>query len=151
MPRAALTRLVTFAAAHRYRRADWSDAKNSEVFGACANPNFHGHSYSCWVTVQGEIDPVTGMVVDLGLLDRVLAAEVRQRFDHRNINLEVAEFADGALVPTGENLARFIAERVAIALAAARASAIVRRVVVKEDDSLAAEYEPEHRGCAAPE
>jgi len=143
MPRAALTRLVTFAAAHRYRRAEWSDAKNAEVFGACANPNFHGHSYSCWVTVQGEIDPLTGMVVDLGLLDKVLLAEVRTRFDHKNINLDVAEFADGGLIPTGENLARFIAERVAKALAAARATAVVRLVVVKEDESLAAEYAPE--------
>lgn len=143
MPRAALTRLVTFAAAHRYRRREWSDAKNAEVFGACANPNFHGHSYSCWVTVQGEIDPLTGMVVDLGLLDKVLLAEVRTRFDHKNINLDVAEFADGGLIPTGENLARFIAERVAKALAAARATAVVRLVVVKEDESLAAEYAPE--------
>ena len=53
MARASLTRRVTFAAAHRYRRADWSDEKNAEVFGACANPNFHGHSYACWVTVRG--------------------------------------------------------------------------------------------------
>ena len=143
MPRAALSRLVTFAAAHRYRRAEWSDAKNAEVFGACANPHFHGHSYSCWVTVEGEIDPPTGMVIDLGLLDKVLHAEVRQRFDHRNINLEVPEFAEGGLIPTGENLAIVIAQRVAKALAAAQATAKVRRVVVKEDDALSAEYAPE--------
>jgi 6-pyruvoyltetrahydropterin/6-carboxytetrahydropterin synthase len=143
MARASLTRRVTFAAAHRYRRTEWSEQKNVEVFGACANPNFHGHSYSCWVTVQGEIDPATGMVVDLGLLDGVLLTEVRQRFDHRNINLDVPEFGEGKLIPTGENLARFIAERVAAALAARQVKAAVQRVVVQEDDSLSAEYAPE--------
>lgn len=143
MPRASLTRLVTFAAAHRYRRAEWSDAKNAEVFGACANPNFHGHSYSCWVTVAGEIDAGTGMVIDLVLLDRILFEQVRQRFDHKNINLEVPEFTDGAMIPTGENLAVVIAGRVGKALTAANATAVLQRVMVKEDDSLAAEYAPE--------
>ena len=143
MPRASLTRLVTFAAAHRYRRAEWSDAKNVEVFGACANPNYHGHSYSCWVTVSGEIDPRTGMVVDLGLLDRILREQVHRRFDHKNINLEVPEFADGALIPTGENLAVFIAEHVAKALATTNTTAVVKRVVLHEDSSLSAEYAPE--------
>ena len=95
------------------------------------------------MTVHGEIDPVTGMVVDLGLLDRVLLAEVRQRFDHRNINLDVPEFGEGGLIPTGENLAKFIAERVAAALVEHRARAVVQRVIVEEDDALAAEYAPE--------
>ena len=72
-----LTRRVTFAAAHRYRRPDWSDERNAEVFGACARESFHGHSYTCDVVVTGDIDPVTGMIVDLGVLDHVLAAEVR--------------------------------------------------------------------------
>ena len=143
MPHASLTRRIAFAAAHRYRRAEWSEEKNAEVFGACANPHFHGHSYACWVTVHGEIDAVTGMVIDLGLLDRVLQAEVRARFDHRNINLEVAEFGEGKLIPTGENLARLIAEWVALALAAANYKAIVHRVVIWEDDALAAEFVPE--------
>jgi 6-pyruvoyltetrahydropterin/6-carboxytetrahydropterin synthase len=141
--RASLTRRITFAAAHRYRRADWSEEKNVQVFGACANPHFHGHSYACAVTVAGEIDPVTGMVVDLGILDRVLHAEVRQRFDHKNINLDVPEFGEGKLIPTGENLARFIAGRVGAALTAHGVAAAVQRVVVQEDDSLAAEYTPE--------
>ncbi len=139
MPRAALTRRVTFAAAHRYRRPEWSDAKNAEVFGACANPHYHGHSYACEVTVRGEIDPVTGMVIDLALLDRVLADEVRARFDHRNLNVEVPEFADGGLIPTGENLARLIAERVRGALGT---RVDVTRVVVREDDALWAEWTP---------
>lgn len=137
MPTASLTRRVTFAAAHRYRRPEWDDAQNAATFGACAHPNFHGHSYVCDVTVRGSIDATTGFVVDLGLLDRVLAAEVRERFDHRNINLDVPEFADGLLVPSGENLARFIYQRVQRALGEA---AVVTRVRVAEDETLSAEY-----------
>ncbi len=128
---------MTFAAAHRYRRPEWSDERNASVFGACANPHHHGHGYRCDVTVRGEIDGETGFVVDLGLLDRILATEVVERFDHRNINLEVPEFRDGALVPTGENLARFILERVQAALGA---KATVTAVTVAEDDTLSATY-----------
>ena len=100
-----LTRRVAFAAAHRYRIAEWSDARNAAAFGPCARPNYHGHSYLCDVTVTGALDAVTGFVVDLAVLDRVLQSEVRDRFDHANINLDVPEFADGGLMPTGENLA----------------------------------------------
>ena len=133
-----LTRRVTFAAAHRYRIPQWSDERNAEVFGLCARPSYHGHSYVCDVTVRGELDETTGMVVDLGQLDRVLAAEVRDRFDHRNINLDVPEFGDGRLVPTGENLARFIFERVQAALGSA---ATVTAVTVAEDDTLRVRYD----------
>ncbi len=110
------------------------------MFGACARPNYHGHSYVCDVTVAGEIDPVTGFIVDLGLLDEVLEREVRARFDHANINLDVPEFADGGLMPTGEELARFIYQRVQTALGA---RARVTRVSVAEDATLAAAYEPD--------
>lgn len=137
---ASLTRRITFAAAHRYRIAEWSDERNEQVFGLCARPSFHGHSYVCDVTVSGEIDATTGFVVDLGALDRILATEVRQRFDHRNINLDVAEFADGKLVPTGENLARFIFERVQRELAAAGSAARVTTVTVAEDQTLSTTY-----------
>jgi len=137
MPTASLTRRVSFAAAHRYRRPEWDDARNEATFGACAHPNYHGHSYVCDVTVRGSIDATTGFVVDLGLLDRVLHTEVRERFDHRNINLDVPEFADGLLVPSGENLARFIFQRVQRALGDA---AQVTSVRVAEDATLSAEY-----------
>jgi 6-pyruvoyltetrahydropterin/6-carboxytetrahydropterin synthase len=137
MPTAYLTRRVTFAAAHRYSRPEWSDEKNEIVFGVCARPSYHGHTYVCDVTVKGEIDPLSGFVVDLGLLDRVLDTEVRQRFDHRNINLDVPEFADGALVPTGENLARFISERVQASLGT---ETRVTEVKVAEDRTLSATY-----------
>src|SRR5215212_316164 len=112
MAKAFLTRKVTFAAAHRYRRPEWSDEQNEKTFGLCARESFHGHSYVCEVTVAGEIDPLTGFVVDLGVLDSVLDTEVKNRFDHRNINVDVPEFADGKLIPSGENLARFIFDRI---------------------------------------
>jgi 6-pyruvoyltetrahydropterin/6-carboxytetrahydropterin synthase len=137
MPTATLTRRVTFAAAHRYRRPEWDDARNEAVFGACARPTYHGHSYVCEVTVRGAIDDMTGFVIDLGILDRALQTEVRDRFDHRNINVDVPEFADGKLVPTGENLARFIFERVQRAIGKA---ATVTRVSVAEDETLRAAY-----------
>ena len=136
----SLTRRIAFAAAHRYRIAAWSDERNAATFGLCARPNYHGHSYVCDVTVTGPIDPVTGFVVDLGVLDAALQHEVRDRFDHANINLDVPEFADGGLIPTGENLARFIAERVQAALGRA---AVVTRVTVAEDATLSATYEPD--------
>jgi 6-pyruvoyltetrahydropterin/6-carboxytetrahydropterin synthase len=140
MPTASITRRISFAAAHRYRRPEWDDAKNEAVFGACARPNYHGHSYVCEVTVTGPIDETTGFIVDLGELDRALDTQVRQRFDHRNINLEVPEFADGLLVPTGENLARFIFERVQAALLD---NVRVTSVTVAEDASLSASYRGE--------
>ena len=135
-----LTRRVSFAAAHRYRIAEWSDERNAATFGACARPNYHGHSYVCDVTVSGKIDPVTGFIVDLGLLDDVLGREVRARFDHANINLDVPEFAEGGLMPTGEEVARFICQRVQSALGE-RAQVI--RVTVAEDSTLSATYEPD--------
>ena len=137
---AHLTRRVTFAAAHRYRIATWSEERNEQVFGACARPSYHGHSYVCDVTVSGEIDGTTGMVIDLGLLDRILDVEVRQRFDHRNINVDVPEFGEGKLVPTGENLARFIFERVAAAVGAGARGVRLVSVTVAEDATLSAGY-----------
>src|SRR4051812_39700107 len=135
---ASLTRRVTFAAAHRYRIGSWPDEKNAATFGLCARPNYHGHSYVCDVTVSGPIDRITGFCVDLGELDRILATEVRERFDHRNINLDVPEFADGKLMPTGENLAQFIFEKVQARLSGA---ARVVRVTVAEDATLSTTYE----------
>ena len=141
MTRSSLTRRIQFSAAHRYRRADWSDAENERVFGACAHANFHGHTYTCDVTVSGPIDDVTGFIVDLGLLDAVLQREVRARFDHRNINLDVPEFTDGKLVPTGENISRFIAEVVQHALAGTTARVV--QVRVAEDAMLSSTYDVE--------
>lgn len=140
MAKCTLTRRVSFSAAHRYRRPDWDDKKNYAVFGPCAWPNYHGHSYICDVTVGGEIDPETGFVVDLGLLDGILQDEVRERFDHRNINMDVPEFADGKLIPSGENLAKFIFERVQKRLGEA---AKVHSVTISEDNTLSSTYAAE--------
>ena len=135
MPITTLTRRIRFAAAHRYRRPEWSNEKNESTFGACAWENFHGHSYACDVTVTGEVDPVTGFVVDLGLLDGLLETEVRRRFDHRNINLDIPEFADGRLVPSGENIARYIFDRLSAGL---RPPVSLVSVTIAEDDTLSA-------------
>lgn len=142
-PRLSLTRRVSFAAAHRYRRPDWSDEQNAATFGPCARPNYHGHGYTCDVTVTGPLDEATGFVADLGVLDRVLRDEVHARLDHANLNLDVPEFAEGRQIPTGENLARWICLRVQGALdAALGAGALaVTRVTVAEDQALSATYE----------
>lgn len=137
---ASLTRRVTFAAAHRYRVASWSDERNDQVFGLCARANYHGHSYVCDVTVSGPLDETTGMVVDLAALDDILKVEVRDRFDHSNINMDVPEFGDGKMVPTGENLARFIFERVSARLASRAPGVAVTQVTVGEDATLSSTW-----------
>jgi 6-pyruvoyltetrahydropterin/6-carboxytetrahydropterin synthase len=137
--RVLLTRRVQFAAAHRYRRPTLDDAANAATFGLCARPNYHGHSYVCDVSVTGAVAHETGMIMDLGLLDQILSEEVRDRFDHRNINLDVLEFDEASgRVPTGEELASFIAARVASRLPA---GVQVHRVVVAEDATLSATWE----------
>jgi 6-pyruvoyltetrahydropterin/6-carboxytetrahydropterin synthase len=138
MSTVSLTRQVHFSAAHRYRRPEWSAEKNAEVFGLCARESFHGHTYTCDVTVTGAVDDTTGFLVDLGELDRVLHSVVREPLDHRNLNLDVAEFAEGRAIPTTENLARWVAERVQNALGN---RATVSRVVVREEPALWATWE----------
>jgi 6-pyruvoyltetrahydropterin/6-carboxytetrahydropterin synthase len=137
--RATLTRAVTFSAAHRYRRPEWDDARNREVFGACAHPNWHGHTYTCEVTVGGEVDPVTGFCADLGALDRALAERVVAALDHRNLVLDVPAFAEGAQIPTGENVAWWIAREVQAALGP---STRVERVRLSEMPGLWVEIVP---------
>lgn len=137
MHAASLTRRVSFSAAHRYRRPEWGDAKNEEVFGLCAREQYHGHTYTCDVTVSGPIDDITGMVIDLRALDRALRVEIVERFDHHNLNTDVAEFAEGGQIPTGENLARLIAGSVQRAIGTA---ATVTQVTVAEDATLSATW-----------
>lgn len=98
----AVFRKVTFNAAHKLYRKDWSDEKNKEVFGLCANENYHGHNYRLDVKVVGEINPETGYVIDLSELKEIIQREVHDRFDHRNLNLDCPEFTN--LNPTGENI-----------------------------------------------
>jgi 6-pyruvoyltetrahydropterin/6-carboxytetrahydropterin synthase len=97
-----LSRKAHFNAAHRLYRKDWSDEKNNLIFGKCNNPNFHGHNYELIVSVTGEIDPETGYVLDVKFLTDIIKSEVEDAFDHKNLNLDVAEFA--VLNPTAENI-----------------------------------------------
>lgn len=98
----AAFRKTNFNAAHRLYRKDWSDEKNKEVFGLCANEHYHGHNYRLDVKVTGEIDAETGYVIDLSELNKIIQEEVKERFDHRNLNLDCGDFKD--LNPTGENI-----------------------------------------------
>lgn len=100
--KATVNRKAHFNAAHRLFRKDWSDQKNEQVFGKCSNPLYHGHNYELTVSVTGEIDPVTGFVVDLKFLKELIFKEIETDFDHKNLNEEVPEFKD--LNPTAENI-----------------------------------------------
>jgi 6-pyruvoyltetrahydropterin/6-carboxytetrahydropterin synthase len=102
MARVRVTRRLHFAAAHRLGREEWSEARNAEVFGACANPNWHGHNYELDVTVEGEVDPATGFVLDLKVLRDLVETRVVSDLDHRNLNLDVEWLA--GVNPTTENL-----------------------------------------------
>ena len=113
MPVMQLTRRVRFSAAHRYHRPEWSEERNREVFGPCSNPHGHGHDYLLEVTVEGEVDPVTGFSASLDELDRVLREEVVEPLDHRHLNHAVPRFADGGSIPTTENILLLLWERIA--------------------------------------
>lgn len=99
----AVFRREHFNAAHRLFNPDWDDATNTNVFGKCALPNYHGHNYELEVKVVGEPDPKTGYVMDLKKLSALVEQYVLERFDHRNLNLDTAEFKN--LNPTAENIA----------------------------------------------
>lgn len=92
-----------FNAAHRLHNPAWDEAKNDAVFGKCNNPNYHGHNYELVVKLTGVPDPVTGYVIDLKILSDLINEKVLERFDHKNLNKDVAEFKD--VNPTAENIA----------------------------------------------
>lgn len=96
-------RIEQFNAAHRLHNSHWSEEKNREVFGKCNNPNYHGHNYTLEVKVTGEMDPETGFLIDLGILKQMIRDHVTERFDHKNLNLDIEEFKDK--IPTTENIA----------------------------------------------
>jgi 6-pyruvoyltetrahydropterin/6-carboxytetrahydropterin synthase len=98
-----------FNAAHRLHNHLWTDEKNARVFGLCNNPNYHGHNYELIVKLVGAVNPETGYVYDLKKLSDLVKQEVVDRFDHKNLNLDTAEFEH--LNPTAENIAVVIWEK----------------------------------------
>tara|TARA_B100001123_G_C15296492_1_gene1019407 strand:+ start:992 stop:1417 length:426 start_codon:yes stop_codon:yes gene_type:complete len=98
-----ITRRLEFCASHRLFNPDFSDEKNESTFGLCNNPNGHGHNYVLEVTVKGEVDPETGMVLDLKALKKLINEEIINKVDHKNLNVDV-DFLKG-VIPTAENIA----------------------------------------------
>lgn len=101
-----VTRKLHFNAAHKLYNPSWSEEKNLEVFGKCANSNWHGHNFDLYVTVRGIPNPDTGFVIDLKLLKELVEEKIIDKIDHRNINLEV-DFMKGKIASI-ENLATSI-------------------------------------------
>ncbi|HTY83519.1 MAG TPA: 6-carboxytetrahydropterin synthase [Silvibacterium sp.] len=129
-----LTRKAEFSASHYYWNDAWSEEENRRAFGKCANRNGHGHNYTLEVTVAGEVDAVSGFVVDLKDLKGVLEREVVSVYDHRHLNLEVPEFKSAN--PTTENIAIAVWKR----LDGKIPGASLHRVRVYELPDLFADY-----------
>jgi 6-pyruvoyltetrahydropterin/6-carboxytetrahydropterin synthase len=127
----AVTRRVTFAAAHVLRRPDWPEERNRAVFGACAGD--HGHNYVLEVTVAGPVEAATGMIVNLKDLDRTLREVIVDEVDHRHLNRDVPFLAD--VIPTAENLALAFWNR----LDAVFATGALRRLRLVESENNSAE------------
>lgn len=108
--RVTVHRKAHFNAAHRLYRKDWDFDKNDAVFGKCNNPSFHGHNYELIASVTGEIDPETGYVIDVKILKDIIKSEVEDALDHKNLNIDVPEFAN--LNPTAENIAVVIYNKI---------------------------------------
>ncbi|XP_004856645.2 6-pyruvoyl tetrahydrobiopterin synthase isoform X3 [Heterocephalus glaber] len=106
--RARVSRLISFSASHRLHSKSLSNEENLKLFGKCNNPNGHGHNYKVVVTVHGEIDPVTGMVMNLTDLKKYMEEAIIKPLDHKNLDLDVPYFAD--VVSTTENVAVYIWE-----------------------------------------
>lgn len=111
MPQVRVTTELEFSAAHRVFNPEWTDERNNEVFGGCANPNWHGHNYELRVTVEGELDPETGFVMDFRDLKSLMESRVIQDLDHKNVNLDVPWMA--GLIPSAENMVVAIWSRLA--------------------------------------
>jgi 6-pyruvoyltetrahydropterin/6-carboxytetrahydropterin synthase len=134
-----LTRRATFSASHYYWNPAWSAEKNEQIFGRCANRNGHGHNYTLEVTVAGEVDAVTGFVVDLKWLREVIEREVLAAWDHRHLNLGAPEFAEPGRIPTTENIAIAAWRRLEPSVLEA-GGARLSRVRVYETPEIFAEY-----------
>ncbi len=134
-----LTRRERFNAAHRMYLPGWSDEKNLEVFGKCSNPNWHGHNYELFVTVRGEPDPQTGLLINLKEVSRIIRKLVIDKLDHKNINLEV-DFMQGKVAST-ENLAAAIWEELEPPFSALGIT--LYSIRIKESENNIVEYQKE--------
>ena len=103
MAKVAVFRKEHFNAAHRLYNPQWSDEENTNTFGKCSLPHYHGHNYEIEIKVIGEPDPATGFVMDMKILSDIIIDKVVNKFDHRNLNLDTEEFKN--LNPTAENIA----------------------------------------------
>ncbi len=133
--KATVTRKTIFNAAHRLHNPKWDDETNKKIFGLCNNPNYHGHNYTLLVHVTGEIDPDTGYVMDLKILSDLIHDEIEEKFDHRNLNLDLPEFK--TLIPSAENIAKVIWE-------------ILRKLIKVEFDLKVTLYETEKNSVEYP-
>ena len=104
--RLTVIRKESFNSAHRLNNSKLSEEENKEIFGKCNYPNYHGHNYELEVHVTGEVDQLTGYVIDLKILRDIITKEVTHKFDHKNLNLDIPEFKE--LNPTAENIAYVI-------------------------------------------
>ncbi len=107
-----ITRRERFNAAHKLWVDDWDEEKNYAVFGKCANPNWHGHNYHLYITVKGKPDPMTGFVVDVKVLSKLIKKYIIEELDHKNLNLDSNLIAPNTQ-PTTENLVIAIWNRLA--------------------------------------
>ena len=105
-----LTRVEHFNAAHKLYNPNWTAEKNEEVFGVCANENWHGHNFDLYVTIKGETDPDTGFLFDVKKLSKIIQEHAVKKLDHKNLNLDV-DFLTGKMCST-ENLAQAIWEQI---------------------------------------
>jgi 6-pyruvoyltetrahydropterin/6-carboxytetrahydropterin synthase len=135
-----ITRREHFNAAHRLFKPEYSDEQNLAVFGKCSNPNWHGHNYTLFVTVRGEIDPATGFLVNLKHLSTLITELVVDKLDHKNINIEV-DFMQGIMAST-ENLAVGIWKQLQPAIA--QLGATLHCVKLFETENNFVEYYGEH-------
>lgn len=104
--KATVCRQTHFNAAHRLYNPKWDDIENQKIFGICSSPNYHGHNYNLIIKVKGEVDAETGYVIDMKILKEIVEKNIIEKFDHKNLNLDLEEFKN--LNPTAENIAIII-------------------------------------------
>lgn len=130
----SLTKIFEFSASHRYHRPEWSEAENLRVFGKCAHPHGHGHNYLLEVTIEGRVDPVSGMVINLVDVKEAVG-EVLVEFDHKHLNLDTEYFTER--LPTSENIAVALWDLIGARLPE---GSRLKRIRLHEDEDLYVEY-----------